>query len=203
MSMMLVPLELSALASRRGWLSPELAVGWRLARQAMDFFDGLEQVRIAATGSTDTINALRALARYPKQGSVVIPSRLMPWDVLFFHQITGTALKVVLIRKHIALPPELKRIENDLSHCSPELLRRYQEGLDARVHGIIRDDLERFSHITEIRCRVLAPDSSQQARCCPWCQAHNPSALLDQDGRICCPACSVLRSLWQTDAVIS
>ncbi|MBU0967066.1 MAG: hypothetical protein KKA54_11885 [Proteobacteria bacterium] len=197
MSMMLVPLELSALAARCGWLSPELAVGWRLARQAMDFFDGLDQVRIAATGYADTINALRALARYPKQGDVIIPSRPVPWDILFFHRITGTVLKVVLIRKHITLPRELRCIVDDLPHCSPESLCRYQEILDVLVHGIIRDDLERFCHITEIRCRVLSSAAAQTPHSCPWCQSRNPPTLFEQDGRICCPACSVLGQLWQ------
>ena len=47
---MLVPLDLAALAWKQSHLSPELALGWRLGRHAHECFDGLEQVRIAATG---------------------------------------------------------------------------------------------------------------------------------------------------------
>ena len=62
---MLVPLDLAALAWKQSHLSPELALGLRQGRHAHDCFDGLDQVRNAATGHAHTLadeNKLRELA---------------------------------------------------------------------------------------------------------------------------------------------
>ena len=59
---MLLPLDLAALAWRHSHLTPELALGWRLGRHAHEWLDGLDRVRIAATGHAHTLTALRRLA---------------------------------------------------------------------------------------------------------------------------------------------
>ena len=104
---MLLPLDLAALAWRHSHLTPELALGWRLGRHAHEWFDGLDRVRIAATGHEHTLTALRRLARFPEPGAVVQPAGPRPWDMLFLHEPTGTALKSVCISRRISLPRPL------------------------------------------------------------------------------------------------
>lgn len=56
---MLVPMELHNLTLKRGYLSPELAIGWRIGKYVEEFFDGLEDVGIAAARDDDAILALK------------------------------------------------------------------------------------------------------------------------------------------------
>ncbi|WP_456386929.1 hypothetical protein [Desulfolithobacter sp.] len=44
---MLVPMESQCLTLRKGYLTPELAIGWRIGKYVEEFFDGLEEVGIA------------------------------------------------------------------------------------------------------------------------------------------------------------
>lgn len=193
---MLVPLDLAALAWKQSHLSPELALGWRLGRHAHDCFDGLEQVRIAAAGHVHTLAALRRMARFPEPGQVLQPSGPRPWDILFYHQPTATALKVVLVRHRITLPRAIRSLEGAMENGGgDDIARRYQEGLDILVERIVNGDIHRLCFICRIHCRVLAPPASSIPGC-PWCRAHHPELLLDVDGRVCCPVCSGLEPSW-------
>lgn len=196
--MILVPLELAVLAQRNNRLTPELAVGWRLGRHACDWFDGLDQVRIAATGHDDTLAALRRLARYPEAGAVTRPEDPRPWDMLFLHQPTGTALRVVCIRRRIGLPSASSERENGPACGDPETTRRHQDALTALVGEIVTGDLAGLCLVDEIRCRVLDLARTKHPLRCPWCLATRRSHLLEVDGRICCPSCSGLEPGWLT-----
>ncbi len=193
---MIVPLKLSILAQHRGQLSPELALGWRLGHHAHDCFDGLDQVLVAAVCHPDTRYALAGLTRYPEPGAVIKPVGARPWDILFFHQPTGTALKVVFIQRQIKLSAELKTLEDEPADCDSEILHHYQEGVDALIQTMLSAELEQFCFITEIRCRVLVLADKQPVHSCPWCRKTNSATLLDVDGRICCPACAGLEQSW-------
>ena len=194
--MILVPLELAVLAQKNNQLTPELAMGWRLGRHAHEWFDGLDQVQIAATGHDDILAALRRVARFPETGTVVRPIAPRPWDMLFFHEPTGTALKVVCIRQRITLPQPIRELEEKLACGDPEIPRRYQDGLATLIGEIVTGDLTGFCLVSEIRCRVLALDEKKHPARCPWCLATEKSHLVEVDGRICCPACAGLEPDW-------
>lgn len=189
---MLVPLDLAALAWKQSHLSPEMALGWRLGRHAHDCFDGLDQVRIAAIGHAHTLAALSRLARFPEPGRVFRPAGARPWDMLFWHEPTATALKVVCIRRRITLLPP----EDRMDEKQPLAISRYQAKLDGLVNDIVNGELTDLCVISEIRCRVLAVETSKLPAMCPWCQTRSLNRLIEVDDRIGCPACSGLEPDW-------
>lgn len=194
--MVFVPLDLAVLARKNNQLTAELAIGWRLGRHAHDWFDGLDRVRIAATGHYDTLAALRRVTRFPETGAVVWPIAPRPWDMLFFHEPTGTALKIVCIRQRTTLPPTIRELEDKLDCGGPDISRRYQDGIAALVDEIVTGDLAGFCLVSEIRCRVLGLDETKRPVRCPWCLAADIAHLVEVDGRICCPACAGLEPDW-------
>jgi formylmethanofuran dehydrogenase subunit E len=193
---MLLPLDLAALAWRHSHLTPELALGWRLGRHAHEWFDGLDRVRIAATGHAHTLTALRRLARFPEPGAVVHPTGPRPWDMLFLHEPTGTALKVVCVNRRTTLPLAIRELGDQLDCGDSEITRRYQDGLTALVGEIVTGDLAGFCLVSEIRYRTLAVEKIKLPARCPWCLATGLSHLVEVDGRIRCPACSGLEPAW-------
>ena len=97
---MLVPLELHCLTLQKGYLSPELAIGWQIGKYVEEFFDGLEEVGIAAARDDDAVLALSYLTRqHGHPGQVIVPEAARPWDFLFYHLTTGTRLGFTLIRQ--------------------------------------------------------------------------------------------------------
>jgi len=87
-----------------GHLSPDLAIGWQIGKYVHEFFDGLQEVRIAADAEGDAAFALSYLSReHGCYGQVTVTETPRPWDFLFYHVVTGTALHFTLIRKHIEL----------------------------------------------------------------------------------------------------
>jgi len=193
---MLVPLDLAALAWKQSHLSPELALGWRLGRHAHDCFDGLDRVRIAATGHAHTLAALERLARFPEPGMVIRPAGARPWDMLFYHEPTATALKVVCISRRTTLPLAAQELEDKLNGEDPAVVGRYQEEVDGLVSNIVNGDLAGLCFIHEIRCRVLDVEKSKLPASCPWCQTRSFNRLIEVDDHICCPACSGLEPTW-------
>jgi len=189
---MLVPLDLAALAWKQSHLSPELALGWRLGRHAHECFNGLEQVRIAATGHAQTLAALQRLARFPEPGMVVRPEGARPWDMLFYHDPTATALKVVCIRRRTTMPAPEDRLEDN----NPLAKNRAQEKVDRLVNDIVNGELADLCVVSEIRSRVLDVEKSKLPAVCPWCQTRSFDRLVEVDGRIGCPACSGLEPDW-------
>jgi len=193
---MLVPLDLAALAWKQSHLSPELALGWRLGRHAHDCFDGLDRVRIAATGHDHTLAALERLTRFPEPGVVSRPAGARPWDMLFFHEPTATALKVVCIRRRTTLSSTAHEREDKMNGVDPTVADRCQTELDELVDNIVNGDLAGLCFVQEIRCRVLDVKKRKLPASCPWCQARSFNRLIEVDDHICCPACSGLEPTW-------
>jgi hypothetical protein len=50
---MLLPMELSVLAHNKGYVSPELAMGWRVGTYIREFFSGLQDILVATTHTND------------------------------------------------------------------------------------------------------------------------------------------------------
>ncbi len=195
---MLLPLDLAILAWKESYVSPELAIGWRIGRYAHEFFDGLEQVRIAAIGHDSTIAALQRQARYPEPGLVTKPLGSRPWDMLFYHEPTATALKVVCIRNQIFPAQALRSLEECLKSGNLDVRLHYQVGVNAMVQNIINADIMRLCSLTQIRCRRLITTEGHSMSACPWCRQAGSAIRLDLDGRICCPECAGLEPSWHS-----
>lgn len=198
---MLVPIELYSLSQRMGYLSPDLAIGWQIGKYAQEFFDGLQEVRIAAAAEGDAAFALSYMSReqtYP--GRITMSDTSRPWDFLFYHAITGTVLNFTLIRKYIELPQGLRSLEPHLAMDKPAVVEIYRTGLDLLVESILKRSVNSFSMIRQIRCRPLLQTSGDNGtiRCCHCGKLASIRNAWDTEGQICCQACSGLEPAWFT-----
>ncbi len=198
---MLVAMELHNLTQRRGYLSPELAIGWQIGKYVAEFFDGLEEVGIAAASDNDAVLALSHLTRqYVHSGQVIVPDTSRPWDFLFYHLTTGTLLDFTLIRKRTRLPKRIRDLEPDLSVDNPAVVETYQASLDLLVKSILVRPVTSFCQIHQVRCRRLLPmeNGNQQTGCCHCGRPISAYKAWDVEGDICCPSCSGLEPAWYT-----
>ncbi|HFQ80199.1 MAG TPA: hypothetical protein ENK33_02355 [Desulfobacterales bacterium] len=194
---MLVPIELYCLAQKKGYLSPDLAIGWQIGKYVAEFFDGLRDVKIAVAAEGDAALSLSYLSR-GAAGQIRISEVFRPWDFLFYHTITGTVLNFTLIRKYIELPRDLRSLEPDLAIEKAAALRKYRAGLDSLVVNILKQPADCFSVISEVRCRPLLRKSNDNGTILCWhCGRLVPfSQAFDIEGRICCQDCSSLEPEW-------
>lgn len=196
---MLVPLALYGLTQKTGYLSPELAMGWQIGNYVDEFFAGLGDVRVAAARHNDAVFALSYLSReHGFPGQVTVPETARPWDFLFYHAITGTVLKFILIRKYLELSQDLRALESNLATDRPDVVQRYQAGLDLLIKDILSQPPESFCQIHQIRCRPLLHTSESRGRItCSRC--GRPTAVSnswDVEGELCCRACSGMEQAW-------
>lgn len=198
---MLVPLELHSLTQRRGYLSPELAIGWQIGKYVAEVFDGLDEVGIAATSDDDAALALSHLTRqHGYSGQIIVPETARPWDFLFYHLTTGTQLCFTLIRERIQLPQGIRDLEPDLCMDNPKVVKIYRTGLDLLVKTILSQPVTSFCHIRQVRCHRLQPkENTNQQIACYRCGHPIPlQKAWDIEGDICCPSCSGLEPAWYT-----
>ena len=198
---MLVPMELHSLTQRRGYLSPELAIGWQIGKYVAEFFDGLEEVEIAAASDDDAALALSHLIRqHGHPGQVIVPETTRPWNFLFYHLTTGTLLSFTLIRPRTRLPQEIRDLEPNLSVDNPAVVEIYQASLDLLVKSIFSQPVTNFCQISKVRCRrLLAIENGNQRTGCYRCGRPTPvRKAWDIEGDICCPSCSGLEPAWYT-----
>jgi len=93
---MIVPLELHVLVQRLGRLTPELVLAWRTAVYVGEFFDGLDEVRIAVPEEGDIARGLEASlteSRYPLHVTGT-DEQSTACHVLVWHEVTGTVLEI-------------------------------------------------------------------------------------------------------------
>jgi len=194
-------MELHSLTQKRGYLSPELVIGWQIGKYVTEFFDGLEEVGIAAVRADDAALALSQLTRqHGHPGQVIVPETARPWDFLFYHHTTGTQLGFTLIRHRIRLPQGIRDLEPDLSVDNPTAVKIYQDSLDLLVKSLLSQPVISFSQIRQIRCRRLLvnADGNQQTPCQRCGHLTSVHKLWDIEGDICCPSCSGLEPDWYT-----
>lgn len=196
---MLVPIELYCLIQKKGYLSPDLAIGWQIGKYVEEFFDGLRDVKIAVAVEGDAALSLSYLSRGPgAAGKITVSEIFRPWDFLFYHTITGTVLNFTLIRKYIELPQDLRSLEPDLALDKAAALRKYRAGIDSLVVNILKRPADSFSVIREIRCRpLLRRHEDNSTILCYRCGKQVPvSQAFDIEGQICCQDCSTLEPEW-------
>jgi hypothetical protein len=196
---MLVPMELYGLTQRSGYLSPELAVGWQIGRYVHDFFDGLQEVRIAASAGNDAVFALSYLSReHGCFGQITVSKSNRPWDFLFYHAMTGTVLQFILVRKYVELSQALRDLEPHLDMENLDIVAIYQAGVDELVKSILERQADSFCMIRQIRCRPLLhnADSMGNTHCCRCGKPIRIQKAWDIEGEICCQTCSGLEPGW-------
>ncbi|BCO10386.1 hypothetical protein GF1_27620 [Desulfolithobacter dissulfuricans] len=198
---MLIPMELHCLTLRKGYLSPELAIGWQIGKYVEEFFDGLEEVWIAAARDDDAVLALSYLTRqHGHPGQVIVPETARPWDFLFYHLTTGTRLGFTLIRQRTRLPQKIRDLEPDLCVDNPAVVEIYQASLNLLIKSVLCQPVTSFCQVRQARCRrLLSKHSSDQQTSCHRCGRPVPlSQAWDIEGDICCPACTGLEPVWYT-----
>lgn len=194
---MLVPIDLQRLAARVGYLSPELALGYRLGGYLDEVFCGLEVTRLAACVHPETLLALESVARWQRGEPVVETGDAAPYHVECYHPPTGTLLSIVPVPDLTALAPAALRLAPRLG-TSPEADLAYSRAVDERVRAPTSEPS--FCAVRESRCsRPRASDSESQRpqlrcrRCgAPVDRAH----LWSCDGVLCCTVCAGLCPLW-------
>ncbi len=199
---MLVPLELSLLAHQRGYLSPELALGWRIARHVREVFDGLEHVRIAARRNNDALMALSILSvKLGNPPADLSRSRTSkPWDFLFYHPLSGTVLRWVQNKQNTQLSNDIVALGDRLD-CANDTVAtiRYQRAVDALILQILNVSIDMLGLFYEHRCRKIkcdAPRGEDSLRC-PQCgTVVFRRDLWEVDGWLGCLSCSLLEPAW-------
>ncbi len=196
---MLVPMDLYSLVQRKGYLSPEMAIGWKIGTYVEECFDDLSEVGVAAVSDDDaTLALLHLIQRHGYPGQIVVPESARPWDFLFYHLTTGTQLSFTLIKKRIELPQEIRELEPELCAHNHEELERYQASLDFLVKSILREPVTSFSFIRQTRCRRLqTQNEEEQLVHCHHCGSLIPlGKAWDLEGDICCLSCAGLEPVW-------
>ncbi len=196
---MIVPMNLYSLVQRKGYLSPEMAIGWKIGMYVEECFDDFSDVGVAAVSDNDTTMALAHLIqRRGYLGQIVVPQSARPWDYHFYHLITGTQLSFTLIWKRIELPQEIRELESELCEHNYEELERYQASLDFLVRTILCEPVTSFSFIRQSRCRRLQIHNEEGHLIhCHYCGSLIPlDKAWDVEGDICCMSCAGLEPVW-------
>lgn len=196
---MLIPIELHRLVNRLGYLSPELALGWKLGSYFKDFFDGLDLTRLSARAHTETVLSLSTMLNWQQGDSVVISGDGQPpWRFACYHPLTGTLLSVRPLAEETTLSPEIQALESDLPH-DPEAARTYAAAVEQLVERLLEDSVVSYCAVDEHRCRrtTRSPRKASQTSRCRRCGTLCASnSLWDCEGVLCCATCAGLRAEW-------
>jgi len=198
---MIVPLELSLLGGRKGFVSPELTLGWRIGVHAREMFSSLADVNMASRLQDDCSFALSEMMRREAVvGDFKNVSGSRPWDILCYHPQTGTALAYAAAQTETGLPPSMAKLEPRLSMGDGTALARYQDAVDRLIRKLVTRPIERLCAIHEYRLRRLNGGTVRKMKHCPRCgqQLQPDVALWDVEGSICCSVCCGLEMSWIT-----
>jgi formylmethanofuran dehydrogenase subunit E len=197
---MLLPIELSIISKKKGYISPELAIGWRVGTYIREFFDGMRDILIATTQTNDAALALKLMTgNIPENGSITAASKKCQWDFLVYHPGTGTVLNIAPFRNLTELSPYLKSIENNLPYMDDDTISVYRGAVDELIVTILQFPIEILFQISEHRCRrIIIPENSfPYKKQCPRCgKIIQSKDIWDVDGIICCLPCTGLEPSW-------
>lgn len=196
---MLVPIDLHIMTQRRGYLSSDLALGWRIGKYIEEFFDTLGEVKIAATHDDDAAMALSYLARQQKYPEHVIVSKPpKAWDFLFYHITTGTLLSIALHKHLTTLSQTILDIQHALATEGSTAVERYRKNHNSVIKAILNQPITTFCHIRQIRCRRLLSrkDDNRQITCSHCGHLLPLHEAWDIEGDTCCFSCTTLEPAW-------
>ncbi|WP_457574816.1 hypothetical protein [Desulfolithobacter sp.] len=192
-------MEIHRLVQLRGYLSPELVIGWQVGKYAEEFFAGLEEVAIAAARDDDAVLALTHLGQHGNRaGQVLVANGPRPWDFLFYHPTTGTMLAFTLNRRRTCLPRAIRKLEAQLDQDHPAVVSLYQACLNLLIQTLLGGPIQSFCQIRQRRCRRLPPrpPSGRQLHCHSCGQPLGCTDGWDVEGEIRCCQCCGLEPDW-------
>lgn len=197
---MIVPIELQRIALRKGYLSPEIALGWRLGTYLRDFFDGLDLLRVVAAREDDAVLSLSIMASWHQATPVLVDESGEGWDFLVYHPVTGTLLGVTGSPERTELPQSVKDLESALARGDLRALQTYQSSVQRLVDRLVGSSFEQLCRIDEHRVRRVyagrSCGSASQVRCRRCGALVTGRRLWELDGVLCCLSCTGLSPLW-------
>lgn len=195
---MLVPIELQRIVLQRGYLSPEIALGWRLADYLRDFFGGLELLRVLVARDGDELLSLRVMGSWCHADPAEVATIGRGWDFLVYHPTTGTLLGVT--RAPDRLSREVRMLEPALARGDLGARLRYQRSVSELVGHLLDVPFEQLCRIDEHRVRRMAgrggARAAQKIRCWRCGDPMRRSEIWDMDGVLCCLTCTGMSSKW-------
>lgn len=198
---MLIPLELDILAKRCGNLSPGLALGWRIGGFIQEYFNDLEDARIAALTEGDASLALSMMCRKNRfPFPVTIATEKRPWDFLVYHYLTGTVLQFKTVPDYNVLH-EKPYWPEDFADEAAALRAEHAcvRANDKLIIRILNNPVETYCRIVETRVLFLGREENKgpgQLRCCCCRSIFTRDKLLDSDGCVLCIPCAGLEPSW-------
>jgi len=198
---MIVPLELSLLGGRKGYVSPELTLGWRIGVHAREMFSSLADINVASRLQDDCSFAFSEMVRREAVfGDFKTVSGSRPWDFLCYQPQTGTALAYLASPAETGLPQSIAKLEPHLFMGDRTAVTQYQDAIDNLIRKLVTKPLERLCAIHEYRLRRLNSGTVRRMEHCPRCrqQLQPDVSLWDVEGAICCSVCCGLEKSWIT-----
>lgn len=197
---MIVPIELQRIALRRGYLSPEIVLGWRLGAYLREFFDGLDLLRVLVAREDDAALSLRIMAAWHQATPILVADRCEKLDFLIYHPVTGTSLGVTRVPERTDLPQRVKDLEPAMARGDLRAQLDYRGSVQQLVDQLLDSPFDELCRIDEHRVRRLhaetPSDSSRRVRC-RVCGDLAPSRRLwELDGVLCCQRCTGLSQQW-------
>lgn len=196
---MIVPLELYGLSLRKGYLSPELVIGWRIGVSMREMFDGLADIRITVARDNDALLALSWLAQKNGQPRPIpLAGRRTAWDFLCYHPPTESLVKYVLIRRR-SRPCEWMAGLAPLLGSEPSLLREFcQQEVDKQICFLLEQPVNDFAVVRQSRYRPFPMiEGDRRKRPCHSCgRLLCKDQLWEIEGDISCSECLGVESSW-------
>ena len=196
---MYVDIELKIIADRYGFLSPDLAVGYRAAVLAREQFDGLDDLYALTYCDNGASYALTQMLNKDMARPRVSRRDLGRSLFVFFHVPTQTVLRTELITRYFAPPLCIAAVEKTLRSGAPldeYAIQRYRDYIDNVIHTILSQDV--FA-VKCFRCRraYLGRTELHHFRPCDRCGADvRQNRLYDVEGFIVCPVCASVLPAW-------
>ena len=196
---MIIPIELFQLGTRNIYVSPDLALGWRIGVHARETFDGLKDVRVAAREAGEATKVLSMMMRQEDiENDIIAVNKYRPWDFLCYHPQTGTAMEYKAIADSTRLPAEISALESDLCRRGTRMIEIYKAEVDRLIRKLIFEPIENLCVIRQRRFRhIKSRPSALVDQRCPRCnQELVDGSFWDVDEAVCCLSCCGLEGSW-------
>ena len=147
---MLVPLELKVIADRYGFLSPDIAVGYRAAAHARDYFGDVEELRSMVFCNDGGCFPVRRLLEGGCATGRVIHQDVGQYRFVFMHKPTLTVLNALAYMQVLNLPPCGRCIEDSVRTGGDDAWGTYAaliEDMVGRIMAAGVDECVRSEHI--------------------------------------------------------
>lgn len=198
---MIVPLELQVLVQKLGRLTPELVLAWRTAVYVGEFFDGLDEVRIAVPEEGDIARGLETSlteSRYPLHvmGTDEQPTAC---HALVWHEVTGTVLEITF--SALAVDMDEAGIRSADGARRGDFFAEIVHGasLDRQVERLINVPMDSIAHI-RVR-RIDRGRAGASGIRCRRCGDPVPGdEIWFEDGVAACAGCLCIPRSWTRDS---